>query len=67
MGFVLGVGSNSVALLGILICIYAGVSRATGGFYRFGFETRTLFIVGIALMVMGCLGKLHRLERNRLD
>lgn len=67
MDVVLRVGSNLVGLLGVLVCIFATGSRATGRFYTFGFESLTLFIIGIALMVAGCLGKLHRLEKGRLD
>lgn len=46
-------------VIGILICLLAGVSRITGNHYLVGFETITLFIGGISVMVMGCLAKLH--------
>lgn len=48
--------------LGILVCLLAGVSRLAGYYYFLGFETITLFIGGIALMVMACLARLYRLE-----
>ena len=52
---------NSTAVLGILICLAAGASRILGNFYLFGFGVGTLFIGGIALMVMACLVKLQQL------
>jgi len=61
MGNLLGIIGNSAALLGILICLVAGASRILGSFYLFGFGVGTLFIGGIALMVMACLVKLQQL------
>lgn len=61
MGNLLGIVGNSAALLGILICLVAGVSRLLGDFYLFQFGLGTLFMGGIALMVMGCLAKLQQL------
>lgn len=52
IGTVLGV-------IGILICLLAGVSRIAGNFYLLGFESVTLFIGGISIMVAACLAKLH--------
>jgi type IV secretory pathway VirB2 component (pilin) len=52
---------NITGVAGILICALAGISRLAGGYHLLGFETVTLFIGGIALMVMACLVKLHQL------
>ena len=52
IGSVLGV-------LGILVCLLAGVSRVVGSHYLLGFETITLFIGGISIMVAACLAKLQ--------
>ena len=52
---------NVVGVTGIIACALAGVSRMLGGHYLLGFESVTLFIGGIALMVMACLVKLHQL------
>ena len=57
----LGLIGNSAGLLGILICLVAGVSRLAGSYYVFGYEGITLLTAGIALMVMACLIKLHQL------
>ena len=53
---------NAAALLGILICFVSGVSRLMGNFETMGLATLTLFTVGIALMVLACLAKLHVLS-----
>ena len=50
---------NIAAILGIAICFITGVMRLSGQLTVFGFEAITLFIGGIALMVMACLAKLH--------
>ncbi len=52
---------NGAGLLGILICLIAGVSRILGSYHVMGFESITVFTGGIALMVMACLVKLHQL------
>ncbi|MBW2647102.1 MAG: hypothetical protein JRE23_13195, partial [Deltaproteobacteria bacterium] len=53
---------NIAAALGILVCLVAGASRLTGSYYVLGCQAITLFTGGIALMVMACLAKLHRLS-----
>jgi len=53
-----------VGVIGILICLVAGINRMTGGHYLFGYETVTLFTGGIGLMVMGCLTKLQAITLN---
>jgi type IV secretory pathway VirB2 component (pilin) len=55
---------NITAAIGILICLVAGVARLTGNHYVLGYEGITLFIGGIALMVMACLAKLHQLRSS---
>jgi type IV secretory pathway VirB2 component (pilin) len=52
---------NVVAVAGVLICVVAGVLRVTGNFYLLGYETMTLFVGGMGLMLMGCLAKLQKL------
>ena len=46
---------------GIITCALAGGSRLLGSYHLLGFESVTLFVGGIALMVLACLVKLHRL------
>ena len=52
------------AIVGILICLVAGASRISGSYHLVGFETVTLFIVGIAIMLTATLDKLHRIEKK---
>lgn len=62
MNKLLDLAGNIAAALGILICLVAGINRLTGSYYILGHEVITLFIGGIALMVMACLAKLYRLS-----
>lgn len=49
--------------LGVAVCLVAGGMRLGGHFHLAGFETMTLFQGGVALMVAGCLFRLHALDR----
>jgi len=62
MNQILKTSGDLAAILGIAMCLVAGVMRLAGQFYIVGIEAITLFIAGIALMVMGCLAKLHNLQ-----
>ena len=44
-----------VGIIGILMCLGAGVVRVTGGHWLFGFEAFTLFLGGIGVMMVACL------------
>ena len=63
MDNILGIVGNIAGALGILVCAVAGIFRLSGSFYVFGYEAQTLFIGGIALMVMACLAKLHQIAK----
>ena len=52
--------------LGTLICAIAGASRVAGSYYVLGFQSTTLFNVGVGLMVFACMIKLEELaSQNR--
>jgi len=53
---------NIAAIIGVLICVAAGLVRLSGNYFVFGFETQTLFLVSIAIMVFACLVKVHLLS-----
>jgi type IV secretory pathway VirB2 component (pilin) len=53
---------NVAAVIGIVICLAAGLIRLSGNYFVFGFETQTLFLGSIAIMVFACLAKLHLLS-----
>ena len=44
-----------VGIIGVLMCLGAGVVRVTGGHWLFGFEAFTLFLGGIGVMMVACL------------
>jgi hypothetical protein len=56
---------TAVGAVGVALCVVSGAVRLGGVFHIAGFELRTLFLVGIGLMVMGCLAKLHVLVTMR--
>ncbi len=45
--------------LGALICLAAGIGRLVGMYYIMGFQSVTMFIGGIAFMVLAVYLKLH--------
>ena len=55
--------SNIVALLGILMCLGAGIARLLDTHHMLGQPAFNVFVGGIAFMIMACLVKLHNLER----
>jgi hypothetical protein len=59
MNKLIEIAGNVVAVLGVLVCLVAGISRLRQNWDVAGFETMVLFNVGIGLMVVGCLAKLQ--------
>ncbi len=53
---------NAAAVLGILLCVVAGVARVVGLYHVVGFEAMTLYVGGMGLMLMACLAKIHSLS-----
>jgi hypothetical protein len=49
-------------MLGALICFVTGLARIVGYYYLAGYQSTTLFNVGIGLMVFACLVKLESLS-----
>jgi hypothetical protein len=58
-------GGNAAGLAGLVLTVAAGVARIMGHYHLAGFESMTLFMGGVGLMVMGCLVKLHVLSNRR--
>lgn len=52
------------AITGLLICAVSGAARAAGNYHLLGYETMTLFNVGVGIMVAACLFKLEFLLRR---
>jgi type IV secretory pathway VirB2 component (pilin) len=55
--------AGSIAgILGIATCFIAGLARIAGYYYLAGYQSTTIFNVGIGLMVFACLVKLDALQ-----
>ena len=63
MNHALQLVGNLAGVAGVVLCLFAGMVRLLGNYNILGYEVRTLFLGGIALMVMACLVKLHQLQR----
>jgi hypothetical protein len=64
MDRLIGLAGNVVGVVGIAVCLVSGAVRLSGAYYLAGVQLMPLFTMGIALMVMGCLAKLHVLDRT---
>ena len=51
--------------MGVLLCLVAGVDRLLGSYLTLGYESMTLFIAGIGLMVAACLANLEKLSMSK--
>ncbi len=49
-------------LVGIPLCLLAGIWRLAGNFYLGGFEAWTVFSAGVGLMVFSCFLKLEMIS-----
>ena len=67
MDQVIRILGDIAALAGLLLCLVSGVARLMNQWVQFGFETQTIFLVGVGLMVAGCLAKLHIMSRPSPD
>jgi hypothetical protein len=56
---------DAAAILGVLICIAAGLGRIAHTFSLAGIDVGTLFELGIGLMVFACLAKVQKLLENQ--
>lgn len=54
-------------IVGVLVCLSAGLARIAGYYYILGYESTTLFNVGVGMMVFGCLVKLQNLPAAKQD
>ena len=54
-------------ILGALICFSAGLARISGFYYVAGYQSTTLFNVGVGMMVFACMVKLNTLSTQRKE
>lgn len=52
-------------ILGVLVCTIAGLARIAGFYYLAGYQSTTIFNVGVGLMVFACLVKLQNLPAQK--
>ena len=57
----ISLAGNLLAVIGLMICLGAGLVRLSGNFHLFGYSAMTVFMAGTGLMVMACLAKLELL------
>lgn len=54
-------------ILGALLCLVAGLARIAGFYYLAGYQSTTLFIAGLGLMIFACLVKLETLQVHKQE
>lgn len=64
MGKILEGIANLAGILGVLLCLFAGITRLMGIYHLGGYETLTLFNIGMGGMVFSGLLKLDMLLRE---
>ncbi len=50
---------NLVAVIGLVMCLGAGVVRLSGHFHLYGYSAMTIFVAGTGLIVIAILSKLE--------
>jgi hypothetical protein len=58
---------SATGVVGSVICAIAGLTRVAGYYYVLGFQSTTLFTVGMGLMVFSCMLKLEELTSTRRE
>ena len=56
------IAGNVLAVSGAVVCVAAVIARIAGHYHVMGSEISTIFLGGIAVMVMGALSKIHALS-----
>lgn len=56
--------ARAAGVLGILLCLAAGIGRLAGAFWIAGFTAATVFGAGAALVLVGCFCYLAILVEN---
>jgi hypothetical protein len=56
---------DAAGVLGILVCVVAGLARLGGTWSVAGVQIAALFQVGIGLMVFACLAKVQALVESQ--
>jgi hypothetical protein len=52
-------------IVGMLVCLIAGLARVAGTYYLAGYQSTTVFNMGVGLMVFACLVRLETMSTTR--
>jgi hypothetical protein len=63
----LALTGSITGILGALICFIAGLARIAGFYYLAGYQSTTIFNVGVGMMVFACMVKLDSLSTQRRE
>jgi hypothetical protein len=63
MDKIIAYGGNILALSGCFVCLLAVVGRLSGAYVMFGLQSVTIFIGGVALVILACLFKVEQILR----
>ncbi|MAT92289.1 MAG: hypothetical protein CME59_06780 [Halioglobus sp.] len=56
-----------VGIMGAVLCFLAGLARIAGYYYVLGYQSTTLFNVGVGVMVFACLLKLEEMAARHRE
>tara|TARA_B110000503_G_scaffold34861_2_gene56943 strand:+ start:74842 stop:75045 length:204 start_codon:yes stop_codon:yes gene_type:complete len=56
-----------LGILGASTCFIAGLARIAGYYYLVGYQSTTIFNVGVGLMIFACLIKLETLQPQKQE
>lgn len=64
MNTLMAIIGTVAGIIGILVCLVAGLARLGGFYYLAGFESVTLLNTGVALMVLAILTRVELIYRK---
>ena len=61
----LALAGSISGILGALTCFFAGLARVAEYYYLAGYQSTTVFNIGVGLMVFACLVRLETMSTDR--
>jgi len=58
----LALAGSIAGVLGVLVCLVAGLARIAGYYYLADYQSTTVFNMGMGLMVFACLVRLENIH-----
>ena len=59
MNKLIAMAGLGLGMVGVILTLVSGIGRVTGHYHLAGFETMTLFVGGMGLMLIACFAKLY--------